>query len=303
MWIIGVDGGGTKCEASIFTIQGELLASALAGPSNLFANFTGAIAEIEKACNKLLEICNEQHNLTIHKQQCILSLGCAGGGIGFVKQAFEQWPHQYAHAILSTDAQSACLAANAGQNCALFVIGTGSCLAVYTTDAGTKQFGGHGFLLGDIASGAWLGKHAVSWYLQATETSAIGEKTAIKTAIKTDHVLQKELASTLGSNTSHIVQQYGQASPALFAALAPILIGVKDSSPAVQQWLDEGANYAANLLISHTSKNLPIFLTGGLSHIYKPLIEKRIKKELYTPQHTPVYGAYLLALNEVKNIR
>lgn len=285
MWIIGVDGGGTKCEAGLFTHSGDLLARARTGPANLFANFTGAMACIEQASEQLFSKCQAQHNISVTQQDCFISLGCAGGSIESVKQHFRQWPHQYAGALLNTDVYVSCLGANKTKACAIFVIGTGSCLAVFTPEdpINMQQFGGHGFILGDIASGAWLGKQALSWYLQALETHP--QDTLLLTTLKRE----------LGSSTSLIIETFGQASAREFAELVPVILNVQDSSPTVANWLAQGAAYAANLIERHTDKNQPIFLTGGLATVYKPLIEKRIATAVTIPNKSAIFGAYAAA--------
>lgn len=281
MWIIAIDGGGTKCDAGLFNPEGQLIATALSGPANVFTNFDGAIAAIELACDQLIDSANTQgrinHKLT--KEDCFLSLGCAGGGVESAKVKFEKWQHQYAGALLNTDAHVSCLAANRGEPCALFVIGTGSCLAVFQNHV-LKQYGGHGFLLGDHASGAWLGRKAVSWYLQTLEIP------------NSDSELRSLLAHLLGNNISDIIDQYGQASAGLFAALVPNILMVEPSSPTVKRWLHEGAHYVSDLLAQHTSKDYPVFLTGGLAVIYKPLIENISGRSIHIPNENAVYGAY-----------
>jgi glucosamine kinase len=298
MWIIGIDGGGTKCEAGLFKSNGDMLATSLAGPANLYANFKGSVDAIEHAVDQLLAICQARENITLARKDCFLSLGCSGGSIDSVKQQFQQWQHEYAGAALTTDVHVACLAANNTKACALFVIGTGSCLAVYlppqdlskehqqsqiplNAKQALKQFGGHGFLLGDIASGAWLGKKAVSWYLQALETA------------HQDCHLWVALENVLGNNTSQIIEQYGQAQAGKFGTLVPTLLAVKDTSVTVNNWLQEGAVYATDLLTNHSSGDSPVFLTGGLAIVYRPLIEKLLGRNIYIPNDTAIYGAYL----------
>jgi len=288
MWIIGVDGGGTKCEAGLFNPAGQLVATAFSGPANVFANFEGAMQSIERACKQLLYAWNSQEHQSLinsstktmlRPSDCFLSLGCAGGGIDLAKKNFQRWRHEYAGAILHTDVHVSCLAANNNKPCALFVIGTGSCLAVYQNNK-VKQLGGHGFLLGDIASGAWLGKKALSWYLQALETP------------NTDSELQTTLASVLGNNVSKIIEQYGQAESGAFGALAPTILEAKEASPNVRSWLFEGAQYACELIVKHTQKGMPIFVVGGLASVYKPLIEELISATIQVPNNNAVYGAF-----------
>lgn len=283
MWIIGIDGGGTKCAAGLFNPAGQLVATALSGPANIFANFDGAITSIELACEQLIasfntqEYADKQTRLT--KKDCFLSLGCAGGGIDSAKANFQQWQHQYAGAALNTDVHVSCLAANNAKPCALFVIGTGSCLAVLQKQE-VKQLGGHGFLLGDDASGAWLGKQAVAWYLKALESSSI------------DTELQDALELALGNSISDIIERYGHATAGKFAALVPTILMVNKTSPNVQRWLLEGAQYASNLLMQHMSLDSPIFLTGGLANVYQALIEEKIGRTIHIPNDNAVYGAF-----------
>jgi glucosamine kinase len=288
MWIIAIDGGGTKCDAGLFSTEGKLISTARSGAANVFANFEGAIEAIELACDQLIESANKQlsTNIKIKKEHCFLSLGCAGGGVESAKLKFDGWQHQYAGAILNTDAHVSCLAANKGDPCALFIIGTGSCLAVFQNNE-VKQYGGHGFLLGDYASGAWLGKQAVSWYLKSLEIP------------NPDSELKSVLEALLGCNISDIIQQYGQANAGKFGALAPNILAVDQSSITVKKWLLEGAQYVSDLLSEHTLPSLPVFLTGGLAPIYQPLLTTINDRSISIPNENAVYGAYLAAKNNV----
>ena len=288
MWIIAIDGGGTKCDAGLFNPSGELVATALSGPANVFTNFDGAIEAIELACVQLIDTANSQvsTNRKLTKRDCFLSLGCAGGGVESAKLKFEKWPHQYAGAVLNTDAHVSCLAANKGEPCALFIIGTGSCLAVFQNQE-VKQFGGHGFLLGDCASAGWLGKQAVSWYLRANEIPHYDSK------------LKSALEDLLGNNISDIIEQYAQASAGKFGALVPHILAEQQSSPTVKKWLDEGAQYVSDLLVQHTSKDLPVFLTGGLALVYEPLIDRMSGRSIHPPNENAVYGAFLAGKKSV----
>lgn len=288
MWIIGVDGGGTKCEAGLFSPDGQLIASALAGPANLYTNFVGAMETIEDVCGQLFGVFEGKFQRPLSKRDCFLSLGCAGGGIDAVKERFASWPHEYAGAALTTDVHVACLAANNSQACALFVIGTGSCLAVLNKanndcELTLNQYGGHGFLLGDIASGAWLGKEAISWYLQCLESP------------HKDIALRRALASILGEQTSPIIEHYGQAMARDFGALVPVLLDVKSSSCMVKKWLDQGTKYIAGLLSHHSDLSIPIYLSGGLASVYKPLLSERLGVQINIPTDTAILGAYLHA--------
>lgn len=283
MWIIGIDGGGTKCEAGLFNPEGELVSKARSGPANVFANFSGAVSAIDLASDQVIDHYNRQQQATsknkLTKQECFLSLGCAGGSIDSAKKRFHLWEHKYAGAMLTSDIHVSCLAANNAKPCALLVIGTGSCFAVYDNDQVT-QYGGHGFLLGDNASGAWLGKHAISWYLQSLETP------------NNDIELQRVLSPSLGESVNDIIEKYGQATSGDFGALVPQILLAQTTSTTVQNWLHEGAKYAADLIVHHVHKDIPVFLTGGLANVYKPLVENMIKKPIHVPNENAVFGAF-----------
>ncbi len=284
MYIIAVDGGGTKCKASLFTPQGEVLATCITGPANLYSNFDGAIAAIEDAANKLLEAVK---GLDVSSHNCLLSLGCAGASIGSVKARFANWQHNYHHALLTTDIHVSCLAARHKQSCALVIVGTGSCVAILDNKAlknKMRYLGGHGFLLGDIGSGAWLGKKAVSWYLQALETPC-GETT-----------LFQSLQTILGTNISEIIEHYGQATAVTFGHLVPAILQAQSASSLVDNWLDEGAHYFAKLLTFHVKGTLPIYIDGGLGQTYAPRLQAILNRPIHKPEADAVHGAYFAAV-------
>jgi len=282
MWIIGVDGGGTKCKAGLFDQNGRLLASSQTGSANLFADFNSAIKHIDDACREVINSANTHLNMNIISQECFLSLGCAGAGIDSVKAQFKTWRHDYNDAALTTDIHISCLAANNQQDCALVITGTGSCVAIYQ-NCELKQYGGHGFLLGDLGSGAWLGKLAITWYLQALETPTV------------ELDLQAAMAEQLGDNVNAIVQEYGHACSANFARLVPSLLSVQDSSPQVKAWLSQGLDYLSQILEVHAQADTDIFIDGGIAHIYQQGLSQRLKRPVARPHFDAITGAFAYA--------
>ena len=87
----------------MYNIQGVVVAESRTGAANLYANFDGALSEIEAACDILLAHFKATNKTDITKQDCFLSLGCAGAGIDSVQKQFALWQHSYAAALLNTD--------------------------------------------------------------------------------------------------------------------------------------------------------------------------------------------------------
>lgn len=282
MWIIAIDGGGTKCKASLYDPKGQAIATCQTGPANFFADFEFALASINQACEQLLVAANNQKTLSLKASDCFLSMGCAGASIPATKSKVSQWQHPYAGVALTTDIHISCLAANRGKDCALAITGTGSSIAIYQNNT-MKQFGGHGFLLGDIASGAWLGKNAVSWFLQTLEKPS------------DDLSLLTALTQSLGTDANNIVQDYGQAKAAKFASLAPVLLLEKSNSPNVKRWLKEGLDYLTTILQEHAAADTDIFIDGGIAHIYQQALSERLMRPVARPKLDAVAGAYEFA--------
>lgn len=289
MWIIGIDGGGTKCKASLFDPRGRVKAISETGPANLFVDFDLALVSINEACKQVLETANTALSLSLKPSDCFLSLGCAGATIPSARQSIAKWQHPYAELAFTSDIHISCLAANNENDCALIITGTGSSIAIYQDDL-IKQFGGHGFLLGDIASGAWLGKTAVSWFLQTLETP------------NRDLDLHAALAKSLGTDVNDIIQAYGQAKPAKFAELVPNLLFAQANSINVQAWLHQGLDYLAAILEQHSEPETDIFIDGGIAHLYRQALSERLQRAILRPNLDAVAGAYAFAKRTMADV-
>lgn len=289
-WIIAIDAGGTKCKACLYDQQGSLFASAQTGAANMFSDFDGAIASILQAAKLVCESVPE----AISYEECTLSVGAAGASLAVVQEQFSQWQHPFKHAFLCSDIHASSEAANASKDCVFVVVGTGSSIAIYEKGE-ICQIGGHGFLLGDQASGAWLGRQAVIWYLQTLDL-----------LIDNDEKLQEAalldlLAEELGTAANTIVEQYAQANANKFAALVPLLLSVQQQSQQVQAWSKEGASYLCAVLQKH-AKDLPIFIDGGLANLYRQPVSRLLTKTLLKPSKDATYGAYLYAKKLTKTL-
>jgi glucosamine kinase len=275
-YIIAVDGGGTKCKATLYSLNGQKLASAITGPANIFSDFGTAIASILDAAHKVTQ------EAGISLEQCALSAGCAGAGIPAAVTQFEQWQHPFARLFLMTDIHASCLAANEGQDCVLIILGTGSCVATIVNEE-LSIFGGHGFMLGDIGSGAWIGRELITWYLQSID------------GLQPDSLLAKAMMQTVGDSPSKIIEHYAKASAGEFAVLAKIAFAHQQQSPIARSILNKGRNYVVSMVSKKAPDTSSVFVDGGLSDAYLPMLESALAKEIHRPIKSAEFGAYLHA--------
>ncbi|MFQ3221093.1 MAG: glucosamine kinase, partial [Paraglaciecola sp.] len=162
---IGIDGGGTKCKARLEDAQGNLLAEATAGPANAARNLTGSVDAVLEASQKVIAKANIK-GLTVNNIHA--GIGLAGINIPQVKQAFLKQSLPFASWHVTTDLHIACLGAHLGQDGAIVIVGTGSSgIAIHNSQH--LEIGGHGFVIGDKGSGAWLGKMAISHCLETLD--------------------------------------------------------------------------------------------------------------------------------------
>lgn len=286
-WIIAIDAGGSKCRANLCTLSGDVVDTAQTGPSNLFSDFDNGMLQINKAVDQLL---GKQYgdDKSVLASQCLLSIGAAGASIPSVQERFANWQPPFEKAMLHSDLAIACYAANEGKDCAFVVLGTGSSIAVFENGQ-LKQYGGHGFLLGDTASGAWLGMQAMRWYVSALESPSKQGADDIN--------LMHAMSAKVGQNINTIVSQWGNAKASEFASLAPALIDIKDRSVNIKIWLEQACDYLCELLREHAPE-LPIFVGGGLAFLYQDAMQVNLNKTIYKPKSDAKHGAFLLAKNQ-----
>ena len=279
---LGIDGGGTKCKARLEDASGNLLSEVASGPANAARDLQGTISSILQASLWSLEKANinaQQMN------QLHVGAGLAGVNIPSVKQALAQWKHPFASLKLATDLHIACLGAHKGLDGAIIITGTGSSGASYV-DNKYYEIGGHGFVVGDKGSGAWIGKQAVAHTLEVIDGLAQGTQLS--------NLIQKQL----GCNTAYdLVNLSLQAKPSFYAELAPLVIRLaNENDQAARTIIEDGANYlsnlAARLLESEPSR---LSIVGGISDSVKAWLREDIRQSISPALSTPEVGAVLLA--------
>jgi N-acetylglucosamine kinase-like BadF-type ATPase len=153
-YIIGVDGGGSKTEATAYNLQDQEIATFVAGPGNPAVDFDGAMTNITQAISQCM-----QNIKTLGMQgECRgIYLGIAGIEVGnnirrleaAIGGAFQ------CHVVGVHDSELAHAAIFHGKDGIITIAGTGS-VSYGRFNGKTDKTGGWGHVLGDEGSGYWI---------------------------------------------------------------------------------------------------------------------------------------------------
>lgn len=281
LYFIGIDGGGTKCRARLEDASGALLGEGVSGPANIMRDCTLAISSMLDAVSKAIA----QSSKPIKLQQCVVGAGLAGANVSKAKQTCEAWEHPFASFYLLSDLHAACIGAHNGEEGAALIIGTGSS-GTHWKDGVFHDVGGHGFPVGDIASGAWLGLKAVQHTLLCFDGLAPADRLfdAIRDQLNAEKA-EDVVSACATFNTHHYAS--------LVEAMLPLFYTNEES---VVAFFQEGAEYIEHVATRLLSdNNAPLAMIGGLSDIYASTFSSQIKARLVSCQASPQQGALFFA--------
>lgn len=166
MYLIGIDGGGTKTRAIVVNQAGEVVAHAECGGSNL--NSTPA-ALVEQQMEQLIKALAEQQP-DLQQQTAYIYGGFAGAyqiqNTGMLKQ----WLQQHcpnAQVSVSDDSMIALYAGTYGKPGIVQIVGTGSGTYGLSTTGERLRAGGWGYVIDDLGSGYYIGNEAMRAVFQA----------------------------------------------------------------------------------------------------------------------------------------
>lgn len=278
---VGIDGGGSKCSAILFNAKGVVLSQGVSGSANAARDFSSTLVSIVESVRLALINAGLSSDYMSHLQ---VGAGLAGACVPAVNTRLKAWQHPFASFAVSSDLMTACYGAHAGGDGALLIVGTGSSAARMQNHK-LKQFGGHGFVLGDKGSGAWFGRAAVASTLEALDG-------LIPLSDLHDMVLNK---LSLNSSTA-LVQTMISASPSQFATLAPDIIELAQRHDAsALSLVKEGAAYLDKLcLLTLHGTSLSLVLMGGLAPSVEPWFSPELRERIVKAQAGPEWGAMRL---------
>lgn len=259
-FVIGIDGGGTRCRARLANSHGETLGNGEAGTANPnVAGFESAQREILLAIQRAFE------DAKIEKQ--FVTAICLGiGGVDRVEERarLQTWAEQNIaqHVIVVNDGEIV-LAAGSPENWGVALIAGTGAIAWGKSRAGkVARAGGWGYLIGDEGSGFDLTRNALRAITQAADGR--GKPTRLLDVILKHWHLQ--------SPQELIPRVYRSGlKPADIAALAPLVVQVaREEDEVAQRLLEQTADALATMIIAVAraldlgADASPLALTGGL---------------------------------------
>jgi N-acetylglucosamine kinase-like BadF-type ATPase len=303
LYVLGVDGGGTKTNAAILDEHSHLCGFGRGGPSNLDdlsldviqANISNAI---HQACQMagLASACFDS-----------AFFGMAGvvsprdrHAIQKIAEAMHLAPPE--HIGIDHDCRIALAGGLRGRPGIVLIAGTGSSCFGMNAERESWRAGGWAHLLADEGSGYWLGLHAMKIAVASYDGRA-------KPSVLME-LVKRHLGLTDMNEIMHRLYVVG-LSRAEMAALAPIVLDAAAAGDAaainlIQRGTQELADYVLAVAqhLSLASGNPEIVLVGGLFHsgeiflqpTHQAILQRLPGCRIQQPEFPPVVGACILGL-------
>lgn len=274
---IAVDGGGTRCRLAV--CNGGTVTKVATGPTNMFSDFDGGMRQILFG----LDLLGIEAGLSMEQLfELPAYLGLAGvidtetADAVAVRLPFPK--------VVVEEDRAAALTGALGQRDGFVAhCGTGSLFGAQQ-GAQRRYSGGHGLVLGDEASAAWVGRSALSCCL------------AVADGLLASSDLIEIITGQLGA-ASEIVQFAATAGPAEFGSFAPrVTLLAEAGDRNAQRILGHGADYLVETLQGMGwQPPAPICLTGGMGAHYGSYLPAEMQSCLIEPSGDPLDGAMSLA--------
>lgn len=302
MYIIGIDGGGTKTVGYLSDTNGNILTVAKSSSSNYLS------AGVEKAKESLKEVLKSlciANNATFD-DILLISLGLAGAGREKDKQIIKDILTSIGirgEKLINHDAYISLVGAHGKSEGIITISGTGSITLGLDGSGRLFRVGGWGHILGDEGSGYYFGKRG----LAAMVKSYDGRE-------KSTSITEKILNYLSFSNVDEIIPYvYNNLdNKAKISSLSKLVIEAAEEGDSVaNKIITEGIEELANMTITvvkQMGKDLDIALSGGVfenSTLMKQkfreiLLQKNFGLNIIESKYSPGIGALIVGWEHMK---
>ncbi|MCF2909128.1 ATPase [Pseudoalteromonas sp. DL2-H2.2] len=284
---IGIDGGGTKCRATIYSAIHGVLGTGLGGPANPLHGFERTLESIMVSTQLALQDAGLRVE-QVHELNA--GLGLAGVNLPSLYDKIMRWDHPFKQMFLTTDLHTACIGAHEGEDGAVIITGTGSCGFVLV-EGKSANYGGHGFAQGDIGSGSWMGLEAVKAVL--LDLDELGPSTALSA------VLLKHFNTSTAMGIAE--QMAGQPSSSYAKLARYVLDSARAGDVIALEIVKTGADYISRLARKLLQQNPPrLSMIGGLSEPLSEWLDPQVAKQVELPKQPPEMGAIYFAMQSIR---
>lgn len=295
MFVVGIDGGGTKTRVAVCSTDGTPLRRETLGAFNL-----SDIGEegFRRRVEEILALCGD---MSACGAMCVGGAGVSGAAAEEILRA-ELSAHGFAGKLLLCGDHEIALAGAMQEPGCVLIAGTGS--VCYGKNAAGEAFrcGGGGHIIDDPGSGYALGRDALAAALQ-TEDGRLSE-----------NALHGAVMNAVGGNGIQGIFDFvyfSHRGKGDIAALAPLVLRCAEQGDAVSlEILRRGAGELVRLVraaMEHLrlEKGAPCALAGGLlaeDNVYRRAVCDALAPfcRPAAPEHDALHGAVQLALAAVK---
>lgn len=307
MYVLGIDGGGTKTEGVIASSRGEIVAKATVGASN--PNSVQK-SDIETELAKLIEFLRKQNNNIFPLVKRVFA-GISGAEHPSARREMERiitslLPGKVGVTV-NNDAITALYSGTLGEPGIVQIAGTGSITFGLNEKGVLDRVGGWGYLIGEKGSGFALGSEGLETAFLAHD--GLGEGTELYDLIL-DHFKVQSLPDIIQ------IVYHGKNTKELIASLSKIVVkaadnGDRDAKNIIRKnalHMGESISCLIRKLFAEQNRaeDIPVVLTGGLFNrldlfrdsMEEVLIINNINARLVIPKMEPVGGAVIAAFRE-----
>ena len=288
-YLLGMDGGGTKTETVIATMEGEIVSRYTGGPSSVSGQSTEkALATLEDCVLKAIA------PLGIDRTELAgYYAGISGGGLAKNREMYRAFFQDFLPGVNGdngTDGANALSSGIAMENGSIAIAGTGASVQ-YRLEGKFTRISGWGFMLGDEGSGFDLGHRALLMTVRAL-----------------DERMEPSLISELCREKMGMVPDdwtawlYRQDAKTEIASYAPLLLeaAAKGDAVALQQLDEATENMACAIRTAIRRSGSPRVVMGGSlwkNELYRSKVHKFTGEhaEFIRPAGSPVCGAIVIA--------
>ncbi|WFU07613.1 N-acetylglucosamine kinase [Rhizobium sp. CB3090] len=283
---IGIDGGGTSCRAAVTDRMGNVLGTGKAGAANILSDLENSLINIVASARQALSDAGLDPELASELPAVV---GTAGANVGDYGKRIEK-ALPFASGQVVTDAMIALQGALGDADGIIGAFGTGS---VYNARRHGKVWGigGWGFIVGDQASGARLGRDLLERSLLAHDKVCLPSP------------LTEQVMAEFGGDPERVVEFAHSARPKDFAHYAPTVFEYAERDDVIAVGiLKTAVNAITESLDALLWPECPsICLLGGLAKAYQPWLDARHKALLTEPKGDVLSGAVELAAKLLQN--
>ncbi|MBQ7164562.1 MAG: hypothetical protein IJR61_04465 [Clostridia bacterium] len=291
-YIVGVDGGGTKTEAVVCDLNGNVVARKVIGSTN--PNDVGNEKMLSSVCGLIESV------LPFDCGSMDIGLGISGiftaGSEDKLLESLKERFRFIDKIKVVSDKDSALSSAYDGDGC-IAVIGTGS-VCVVRKNGNVRDFGGGGYLIDDALSGFDLGREVLHAVLCADD--GIFGKTILTELFnkKTGENIRKHLKYVYLKGKTYV------------ASFAPIVFSALEENDEIAENIMRKSVCGFERLVSAAysfwgKEQCEMTLFGGLAARFKTIdrfLSEEIKKKVIFkfPEYPIIYGDIKYILSEGK---